>query len=854
MTKRKNTEQRSQAHMRGTFLFMRMQKAPVGSAHEEKQSDSKDPHEEPGTRSQGPAAEAKEAAEIATESRREENLSRCAAVQHGCEQQCNGRRLRKRRKRRPVGAFLSAAPADHDSPPEAPTELESPSLAASAEAPGQSEPSQGAMAVTSCLSMERSAFDPETDLIRLFGREVVRTSRTAFRGCARARRYWLLSPPGPQGTVLNPWVRMVGTTDQSTGNWEFSLQFSEDYIRVQPAFFAAVHSHDPLALRQFCRDQPLHPDGLLALAQSLGVAGNHEMAHEVVRQAVLSLQAAFHYAFSPFLRNADGTPQVSVDSLNPLNRQLFVCLLLYMLGLGDQGGHGSALEICKLLLSMDLSYDPCHALLHLDHFAIRSRKYAFLQRFSQEFVKQHLTYVVSLTARAATAVQADGSCMANTMQEEIQEQGTQWEVSDLRCALPNFAFSAALASFMHTEKHTAGSLYRKPFPDIWKPLFASLMSRCLILTVLAKGGAGSSWRPFTALERAREAAFCCLYTCVSMAMYAYLLFTAEIHAIKHIGVRDICGILRDERECIAERSGAASVVAHCLLMHAILLFPAFVRRLLQKLQIKGEQTINDSIYPQVPWDALIFSAPLWSSDFPCHKTEDAAHDLLIQCFIERNHELWRGAPVLRWLHSCAAHLASLCRNAPSAHAWGFTEPAAACFRQLLLFRYPMVQQTDADTQTDSPFTPLHQWGVCSSDYGALREHKALWSKSVILMDLRRYTEARISEFTRHPTLPTALMDMEGLRRQTGRREGRLRQHLSLRSTPLLLFFQTMLPWNELDHTGLHAEPMYLSNVFSGLWSFFSSVFAAGVSVLRRLGARTIVRGTPTAITARDVTS
>ncbi|OEH80035.1 transcriptional repressor tcf25 [Cyclospora cayetanensis] len=674
------------------------------------ESDSKDPHEEPGTRSQGPAAEAKEAAEIATESRREENLSRCAAVQHGCEQQCNGRRLRKRRKRRPVGAFLSAAPADHDSPPEAPTELESPSLAASAEAPGQSEPSQGAMAVTSCLSMERSAFDPETDLIRLFGREVVRTSRTAFRGpsgCARARRYWLLSPPGPQGTVLNPWVRMVGTTDQSTGNWEFSLQFSEDYIRVQPAFFAAVHSHDPLALRQFCRDQPLHPDGLLALAQSLGVAGNHEMAHEVVRQAVLSLQAAFHYAFSPFLRNADGTPQVSVDSLNPLNRQLFVCLLLYMLGLGDQGGHGSALEICKLLLSMDLSYDPCHALLHLDHFAIRSRKYAFLQRFSQEFVKQHLTYVVSLTARAATAVQADGSCMANTMQEEIQEQGTQWEVSDLRCALPNFAFSAALASFMHTEK-------------------------------------------------------------------------PEIHAIKHIGVRDICGILRDERECIAERSGAASVVAHCLLMHAILLFPAFVRRLLQKLQIKGEQTINDSIYPQVPWDALIFSAPLWSSDFPCHKTEDAAHDLLIQCFIERNHELWH--------------------------------------------------------------------------YGALREHKALWSKSVILMDLRRYTEARISEFTRHPTLPTALMDMEGLRRQTGRREGRLRQHLSLRSTPLLLFFQTMLPWNELDHTGLHAEPMYLSNVFSGLWSFFSSVFAAGVSVLRRLGARTIVRGTPTAITARDVTS
>lgn len=38
------------------------------------------------------------------------------------------------------------------------------------------------------------------------------------------------------------------------------------------------------------------------------------------------------------------------------------------------------------------------------------------------------------------------------------------------------------------------------------------------------------------------------------------------------------------------------------------------------------------------------------------------HDKLLTCFVEKNSELWKPNIVFRWLHSCAAHLFSLCQE------------------------------------------------------------------------------------------------------------------------------------------------------------------------------------------------
>lgn len=109
---------------------------------------------------------------------------------------------------------------------------------------------------------------------------------------------------------MNPWVRMVACEDSATGHLEFSLQFTEDYVRVQPAYYAALNSHDLHVLESFCDSHPKHLDGRLALSQALSVTGSHEAAFHMLTIAVCSLQSSFHYAFSPFAFNPDGTPQV----------------------------------------------------------------------------------------------------------------------------------------------------------------------------------------------------------------------------------------------------------------------------------------------------------------------------------------------------------------------------------------------------------------------------------------------------------------------------------------------------------------------------------------------------------------
>lgn len=90
------------------------------------------------------------------------------------------RRVGKARKRRTKTAQPAAVQEDHkhrsstSAEPEEDVEF---AASGTAESPKDS-------AVESCLSMERSAFDPELDLKRMFGREVLRRARSAGRGSA----------------------------------------------------------------------------------------------------------------------------------------------------------------------------------------------------------------------------------------------------------------------------------------------------------------------------------------------------------------------------------------------------------------------------------------------------------------------------------------------------------------------------------------------------------------------------------------------------------------------------------------------------------------------------------------------
>jgi hypothetical protein len=97
-------------------------------------------------------------------------------------------------------------------------------------------------------------------------------------------------------------------------------------------------------------------------------------------------------------------------------------LALQLQNLSRRGLHATALEMCKLLLALDPA-DPLGALFLIDYLALRSRQFAWLARFAEEW-------------SPALDNRADG--------------GGGLEM------LPNFAYSLALAAFWR-EREPSGA-------------------------------------------------------------------------------------------------------------------------------------------------------------------------------------------------------------------------------------------------------------------------------------------------------------------------------------------------------------------------------------------------------------
>lgn len=151
-------------------------------------------------------------------------------------------------------------------------------------------------------------------------------SASRSRGSFRPRQWWLM-PPRQGISLVNPWMRMYADTERCVNNGgrkqesstchksgsefrEFSLLFTDQYLRVNPTFLSIIRSHDFEALRDFVAANPGHPNALLSLSGAFTAAGRKEEAFNAIKEAVINMQTALHPKFSPFSYNPDGTPQV----------------------------------------------------------------------------------------------------------------------------------------------------------------------------------------------------------------------------------------------------------------------------------------------------------------------------------------------------------------------------------------------------------------------------------------------------------------------------------------------------------------------------------------------------------------
>ncbi|KAK9093672.1 hypothetical protein Scep_025141 [Stephania cephalantha] len=238
------------------------------------------------------------------------------------------------------------------------------------------------------LSVNPKLLRPENELRKIFGSDVVRSFENSHnssssrqvrggrRGTYTARKMILVSPS-------SHWPRWDGSLsmehiETKAGKHFFRYVHSSSYRQAQQAFEAAKAIHDLNGIASILAYHPYHVESLLTIAEVLKFSGEHESSANAISKCLFALECAWHPMFDPFQGNCE------LKYSHDTNKTLFSILFTHMQNMDRRGCHRSALEVCKLLLSLD-SDDPKGSLFCIDYFALRSGEYSWLQRFSEEY-------------------------------------------------------------------------------------------------------------------------------------------------------------------------------------------------------------------------------------------------------------------------------------------------------------------------------------------------------------------------------------------------------------------------------------------------------------------------------------
>uniref|UniRef100_A0A8C3KPX6 Transcription factor 25 n=1 Tax=Calidris pygmaea TaxID=425635 RepID=A0A8C3KPX6_9CHAR len=231
------------------------------------------------------------------------------------------------------------------------------------------------------LYIEHRNLNPENELKRYFGaRAVLGDQRQRQRQCVRGT--WLTTPQStwPRYTRTGIVMQLL---DTKGGVQYFTFEHHRKYQEVQLKFLENVETMDPNSVVPLLQAlEPYHVDSLLLLSDVCRMQEDQEMARELVEQALYSLECSFHPLFSL----TSGTCRL--DYRRPENRSFFLALFKHLMLLEKRGCPRTALEFCKLILSLDPENDPLCVLLLIDFLSLRAREYTFLTRMFQE-VESH---------------------------------------------------------------------------------------------------------------------------------------------------------------------------------------------------------------------------------------------------------------------------------------------------------------------------------------------------------------------------------------------------------------------------------------------------------------------------------
>lgn len=179
----------------------------------------------------------------------------------------------------------------------------------------------------------------------------------------------------------------------------FKFEHSQSYRQLEQRFLTAVESNESDNIIQIVNQQPYHIDSLIQLSELCKMSDDHAMASELIEHALFALESSFHSMFN--LTNQYCRLNYSIQE----NRALFIVLFKHSQFLESRACSRTALEISKLILSLDPDNDPLAMILVVDFYAIRAKQYDWLVQLYDEWeVKNNLSQLPNMAYSYAMAL------------------------------------------------------------------------------------------------------------------------------------------------------------------------------------------------------------------------------------------------------------------------------------------------------------------------------------------------------------------------------------------------------------------------------------------------------------------
>lgn len=284
-------------------------------------------------------------------------------------------------------------------------------------------------AARSLLSIDYRHLQPENEMRRIFGSKVVQADsgkrKARGRGVTRATK--LVVPRynwphvGKSGITMN-------LIETKQNQHYFKFEHSHHYQQIQFQFLDAVESLNPDNIVAVINMHPYHIDALLQVSDIMHMGEDMQMAIELVERALYCFENSFH----PLFNIAQGNCRL--DYRYDENRPFYIALFKHLTYVGRKGCYRTALEFCKVLLSLDPDGDPLAVILMVDFYALKALEYTYL---IQMFEELEVTRNLSQLPNFAFSIPLAKFHLSQAHQEDakIRQQADQ-ELQDALLAMP----------------------------------------------------------------------------------------------------------------------------------------------------------------------------------------------------------------------------------------------------------------------------------------------------------------------------------------------------------------------------------------------------------------------------------